>query len=236
MDSGQLAWPDSEETWLNPTDECVDENPICDAGISGWLAHKLPHFRVRHIGLGQPLEGTSWLNRPFYVGGFLGESFGGNLMGDELEVRPSVLGGLWLGCDLNHYWGSEMRLALNYGPIRYALDVDAGANSRNELLDINLLYYPWGDSRWRPYASVGLGIGGFHFDDEPFLTVDHTGLTLPWGCGVKYLCGKQLALRLDVKDNLIFGGHDVDTIHNWSLTGGIEFHWGSGTSLQYSPW
>ena len=48
--------------------------------------------------------------------------------------------------------------------------------------------------------------------------------------GVKYLWGNQLALRLDVKDNLIFGGHGVDTTHNWSLTGGFEFHWGSGTS------
>lgn len=229
-------WAPSDESWLEP-----DASNTCDycappSGPFGWLAGRLPHFRVRHIGLGEPLEGTSWLNRPYYVGAFLGESFGAALVPGTLDMRPSALGGLWLGYDLNHYWGTELRLGLNYGKIEYLADPTLSDNSRNTLLDANLLYYPWGDSRWRPYGSIGLGIGGFHSDDHPLVTVDHTGLALPVGCGVKYLWGKQCALRLDVKDNLVFGGHGVETTHNWSVTAGFELHWGSGSSAQYYPW
>jgi len=208
-------------------------------GVAGWCAHRLPHFRARHVGLGAPLMGTSWLNRPMYVGGFLGESFGSTLVSGEVDLKPSPFWGCWLGYDLNHYWGSEIRLALNYADIEYLSEGYTGGNSRNALADINLLYYPWGDSRWRPYGALGLGIGGFHFDDDPDLTVDHTGVALPLGLGVKYLWGKQLVLRLDVKDNLVFGGHGVDTTNNWSVTAGFEFHWGSGTAAEYSrgdPW
>ncbi len=233
-DDGTLG----DESWLDPTCDGVIGCDATGAGERCWLGRWLPHFRVRHIGLGQPLEGTSWLNRPFYVGAFLGESFGDTLVAGALDVRPSLMGGFCLGYDLNHYWGGELRLGLNYAEVQ-SVPIPGGHlrdNSRNTLLDAHLLYYPWGDARWRPYASVGLGVGGFHVDDDPHLLVDHTGLALPLGCGVKYLWGKQIALRLDVKDNLIFGGHGVETTHNWSLTGGFEFHWGSDSSARYYPW
>lgn len=232
----QVALGERDETWLDPTGDEADGCDMAGPGGFGWLGRRLPHFRVRHIGLGEPLEGTSWLNRPAYVGAFLGESFGSTLVAGEIDVRPSAFGGLWLGYDLNHYWGSEIRLGLNYAKVQYVPDGRLSDNSRNALADINLLYYPWGDSRWRPYAAVGLGIGGYHFDDDPDLTVDHTGVALPLGCGVKYLWGRQLVVRLDLKDNLLFGGHGVDTGHNWSLTAGFEFHWGSGSSAEYYPW
>lgn len=225
------------ETWLDPDWAAADESCVASTGVAGWLARKLPHYSARHIGLGAPLMGTTWLNRPMYVGGFLGESLGGTLVSGEVELKPGLFGGCWLGYDLSHYWGSEIRLGLNYADIEYLpAGGETGGNSRNALADINLLYYPWGDARWRPYGAVGLGIGGFHFDADPDMTIDHTGVSLPVGLGVKYLWGKQFVLRLDVKDNLIFGGHEVDTTHNWSLTGGFEFHWGSGTAAEYCPW
>ena len=85
-------------------------------------------------------------------------------------------------------------------------------------------------------AHLGLGVGGFYFSDPLGHPIDHTGLSLPLGLGVKYLCGNRWALRFDVRDNVIFGGDGLNTINSWSVTGGIEYHWGSGTSPQYYPW
>ena len=102
--------------------------------------------------------------------------------------------------------------------------------SRNVVGDANVLYYPWGDSRWRPYGSIGLGIAGFHYVDDRNRTVNHTGLSLPLGLGVKYLCRKWLAMRLDIKDNIVFGGNGLDATNNLSLVAGVEIHWGPKSS------
>ncbi len=236
VDSREPAATEPPGTWLNP--EWTEDAPGAAAspGPVGWLAHSLPHYRSRHAGLGQPLKYTSWLNRPLYAGWFIGETFGGTLASDALELEPSLFTGFWLGYDVSHYWGSEARLGLNYGDVTYLPDGNADTSSRNALADFSLLYYPWGDSRWRPYGAVGLGIGSFHFDDPAGYRIAHTGLSVPLGFGVKYLCGNRWAVRLDVRDNVIFGGHDLNTINNWSVIGGFEYHWGSVTSEQYYPW
>jgi hypothetical protein len=220
------------EAWLNP-DWAGD---AASSGGEGWLAHKLPHYRARHAGLGEPLRNTSWLNRPVYAGWFIGDRSGGTLARDAFELSPGLFTGAWLGYDLSHYWGSEIRLGLNYGNITYIPSGDADTSSRNPLADFSLLYYPWGDSRLRPYGALGLGIGSFHFSDPLGNPIDHTGLSLPLGLGVKYLCGNRWALRFDVRDNIIFGGGGLNTINSWSVIGGIEYHWGSGASPQYYPW
>lgn len=236
LDAEGTNWEKPPGTWLDPDWAAESECDLAGSGDTCWLARWLPHFSERHVGLGEPLMGTSWLNRPMYVGGFLGETFGGTLVSGEADLRSSLFGGVWLGYDFSHYWGSEIRVGLNYAEVEYLPERVTGPNSRNAVVDINLLYYPWGDSRWRPYTEIGLGIGGIHVDDSSDRTIDHTGFGLPLGLGVKYLWGKQCVLRLDVKDNLIFGGNGVDTINNWSVTGGFEFHWGHGSAAQYAPW
>jgi hypothetical protein len=236
VDSQAPAATEPPGTWLNPEwteDSLADE---ASPGPVGWLAHSLPHYRSRYAGLGQPLKNTSWLNRPLYAGWFIGETFGGTLAHDALELEPSLFTGFWLGYDVSHYWGSEVRLGLNYGDVTYLPDGNTVTSSRSFLGDLSLLYYPWGDSRWRPYGAVGLGIGSFQFEDPVGSQISHTGLSVPLGFGVKYLCGNRWAVRLDVRDNVIFGGHNLNTINNWSVIGGFEYHWGSVTSEQYYPW
>ena len=98
-----------------------------------------------------------------YAGWFIGERFGGTLARDAFELSPSLFSGVWLGYDLSHYWGSEIRLGLNYGDITYLPSGDADTNARNPLVDFSLLYYPWGDSRWRPYGAFGPGRRRFLF-------------------------------------------------------------------------
>ena len=188
------------------------------------------------MGLGQPLQGTSWLNRPHFAGVFAGSWIGGSRLAEQVEQDSGLFTGYWLGSDLDHYWGCELRLSLFYVDIQYLPDGIQGGSTRNVVGDVNFLYYPWGDSRWRPYGSLGLGVSGFHFIDRDNVAVNHSGVELPIGLGVKYLSRHWLAMRFDVKDNIVFGGNDVKTTSNWSLTGGVEIHWGGDSSARYYPW
>jgi hypothetical protein len=210
--------------------------PPVEAAPTDWLSAGLPHGFARGTGLGQPLQGTSWLNRPLYVGGFLGNSLGTTLVSGAVELEPEVMWGLWAGYDFSHYWGSEIRLALNYAELTVLPEGTSGGNSRGTLADISLLYYPWGDARWRPYGAVGMGVGGFRYQTQVDPSGHHTGFAIPVGLGLKYLWGKRWALRFDAKDNIVFGGDRVGTTHTWSLVGGVEFHWGSTSAAQYYPW
>ena len=53
-----------------------------------WFAHGDPNDPYRHIGLGQPLIGTSWRNRPIYFGAFVG----GIMMDDIVPNRIYLKG------------------------------------------------------------------------------------------------------------------------------------------------
>ena len=218
------------EEWLSPaTDEAV---PPC-----GFFDSLRPRHWLRNRQWGQPLHGTSWLNRPYYVGAFGGTWLGETLISGEVDQGSGFMGGYWLGTDLNHHWGFELRASLFY--VNTSLlehDGLRGKESRNLVADANLLYYPWGDNRWRPYGSLGLGVGGFHFENSDHVAVNHTGLLLPVGLGVKYLCHHWLAFRLDIKDNIVFGDNGVGATNNWSFLGGVEVHWGGNSSAQYLPW
>ncbi len=222
------ALRESEWSQEPECEECVE-------GRRGWLSHKLPLFRQRNIGMGEPLRTTSWLNRAYYAGTFFGSTMGGDL-GPDFDLEPSLYTGIWLGRDFSHYWGAEVNLGLNYGDITYQPGGFVATDSRNTMANSSVLYYPWGDSRWRPYGSLGVGVATYHFQDELGYDVNHTALMMPIGLGVKYLAGPRWAIRLDIKDNVTFGGHGMNTIGNWSVITGFEFHWGSASVGDYYPW
>jgi hypothetical protein len=231
----KLDWegvPQAEPEWLSETMSESDELASCPEQPHRGL---LPRHPFRYLGMGEPLVGTSWLNRPYYVGAFGGTWDGDTLIGGSAEQESGFFGGYWLGKDLNHYWGSELRASLFY--VNTVLDRGTRVvESRNVVGDVNLLYYPWGDSRWRPYGSIGLGFAGFHYVNAGDLAIDHTGPSLPIGLGVKYLCRNWLAFRLDLKDNIVFGGNGINATNNWSIVAGAEVHWGSKSSIRYFPW
>ena len=69
--------------------DAVDGLPAPD----GW-SHRFPFVEFRHgnpddpgrhVGKGNPLEGTSWLNRPWHVGFFLGALYGDDVI-DRQEI------------------------------------------------------------------------------------------------------------------------------------------------------
>jgi hypothetical protein len=189
----------------------------------------------RHVGMGDPLLGTSWLNRPYHAGWFIGSIFGESLIPGRVRQLSDFVGGYEMGWDVDHYWGTQLRLAWaaipneneQGEPFRRTGDVFLG--------DVSVLYYPWGDSRWRPYAVLGMGLANFNFVDDVGQRRDATLLSLPFGGGIKYQFRRWLALRSEVLDNFALGDNGVSSMHNASLTIGIEIHWGADRTT-YWPW
>lgn len=212
--------------------------PGGDAGATaemGWLSDSW-FSPQRHRGLGQPLQRTSWRNRPVSLGGFVGGLATDDPIDGELAQSDTILGGVRLGYDWTHFWGSELRFGFFEADL---LSPDAGVLETSGdawMLDVHVLYYPWGDARWRPFVSLG---GGFvsldyrHADGQP---LDETAFQLPFGGGVKYLFDRSLALRIDVLDNFSVGSSQTSSMHNISYSLGFEWRFGGGTSKRYYPY
>jgi hypothetical protein len=188
----------------------------------------------RATGKGEPLVGTSWLNRPYYAGWFLGPIFGASPV-DGMDQGNGAFGGLILGWDMDHYWGTQLR----FGWAAMQLtDRDFPQRIRNNdvfITDLSLLYYPWGDSRWRPYGLLGLGAASFSFADQRWVGHDPTLLGMPFGGGLKYQFRRWWAFRAEVLDNVAFGSEGLNTMHNVSLTIDMEVRWGARPK-SYWPW
>ena len=57
---------------------------------------------------------------------------------------------------------------------------------------------------------------------------------IPFGGGLKFLCTERFALRIDLIDELTFGGGALSTFHYVALTAGLEIRYGQ--RLLKMPW
>jgi hypothetical protein len=202
--------------------------------LQPWFGHTDPNDPNRHIGLGKPLVGTSWRNRPVYFGLFLGGIlFDDPIAGHVQQNNGALLGGR-LGWDFDHYWGLEGRYAYSRVNIADGLGVPLD-DSHNSFADLSLLYYPWGDSRWRPFLGAGIGLATYRFHDDQQHRITDSLFTIPLGGGLKYYYSNAFTLRFDAYDNISFGDNTLDSMHNFSLSLGFELRFGS-RSPSYFPW
>ncbi len=188
----------------------------------------------RHRGLGIPLQRTSWRNRPWYAGWQIGSLHGSDLVAGAVSQRTAVTGGYWIGYDFDHYWGAELNWSFAYPELSdtvWNIERSAGL----QFWDFDLLHYPWGDARYRPYFKTGLGVTGVHFEDERQRYFNRGLVTIPLGFGLKYYWKRWLALRFDVTDRIALGAGRVATIHHWSIVGGIEWRFGAASHVRYRP-
>jgi hypothetical protein len=167
-----------------------------------------------------PEPNGNWDNEPVHFDTFLG------FIDDRTAQNTGVLGGFRLGWDYDTYWGIETRLGFT------SLQEDTGPVV---IWDESLLYYPWGDSRVRPYFTLGLGLQEFHEVETGDWHSRENLVDLPFGLGFKYRIHEWLALRFDVLDNLAFGSHNLGTMNNFSFTTGFEWRFG-GSHYNYWPW
>jgi len=86
---------------------------------------------------------------------------------------------------------------------------------------LDLLYHFMPEGKFNPFVTTGYGVA--HYDPQ----VNHNGLMsiVDFGVGAKYWVAENVALRVDVRDNMVFD----DQIHNIETTAGLVFRFG-GTS------
>lgn len=213
----------------------------------------------RYLGPGGPLIQESWSFRPFSLAGVFGLVQGSPLIDDWIRENQGVLGGVQFGWDTSPYWGFETRLSWAKVEVidtdraiaaQIAKDDAAGLSpndpfrhrfdgrryNRVFFWDAHALYYPWGDSAFRPYVMVGLGATAMSFIDRTDVSYKDTLFTLPFGLGIKYRMNDFLAARIEAADFMGFGGgQTLELIHNVNVIGGLEVRFG-GSRRAYWPW
>jgi hypothetical protein len=213
----------------------ADEAFHHDSIVQPWFTHTDPNDPYRHVGLGRPLIGTSWLNRPWFVGGFLGGLLADDLISGEVESNNSFFLGGRVGWDFDHYWGMEGRYAFSHPQLTDGDGNTLPDRARDYFIDLSLAYYPWGDSQWRPFISGGFGLQTFRFRDESNEQISQSLLSMPIGVGLKFYHSPWHTLRLEAYDNIAFGDGRLSTMQNFTLSAGIEFRFG-GRPTSYYPW
>lgn len=236
---------DGQPGWNTPYQAGIE--PAAAEPESTWLAW-LPDGMVpiwgertplaeRSIGKGEPLVGTSWLNRPLYAGWFAGTFIGDDFLAGAVEAKTGFWGGYRFGWDYDYYWGLETRIAATNVDLRNTDDTNRQKLGTAEVVswDVDLLYYPWGDAKWRPYFLLGLGTTNVDFTDPFRNSYDEALFTMPVGLGLKVRCKEWLALRFEVADYFAIGTTGLEDMHNVTLVGGVDIHFG-GHRRSYWPW
>lgn len=176
------------------------------------------------------------MNRPYSAGFFLGGMFLDDPIGGLLDGNGGVMYGGRFGWDFSPRWGVETRLGgASAGLDAVGITVDI-PQADVFFWDLNWLWYPTGDTRWRPYFLAGTGMFDLDYRDPANRRFHNTTLELPFGAGFKYRHSTRLAMRFEVLDNFSFGSGIQDAMHNLSATAGFEVRYGGGTRRSYWPW
>ncbi len=247
-DSAAEGLQDSE--YLDPDSANFDEwRPIVEEGQSiygeepeirpfDWMRHwGFRHSSTdgRFIDKNVPLMHSSWLNRPYHIDWFVGPLLSDSPIQGRVKQSNEVYGGIRAGWDFDYYWGIEARYGRADPTVFLVDNTSDGISGRYMVGDVNLIYYPWGDTKVRPFFQLGIGaskVGSIRDDGT-----DHeaTLLGTPFGIGVQFLQTHWLAWRLEVIDNLAFGSEGIDTMHNVAFSGGMEIRLGARPN-SYWPW
>ncbi len=235
--------------------EPLETDAAMEHAVNGTVAepvsqfdHVVPedHFLNRMT----PMERTSWLNRPYHVDGFLGPLLSDGPVSGRVVQSNELFTGFRVGWDFNYYWGLEWR----YGradPMLIA-EVPNPADTGEEdddipdtivdefrgtytVSDISFVYYPWGDTKVRPYVQWGLGITQIGSVRADGTGQESTLLGMPFGVGVQFPLTRWLAWRMEVVDNLAFSGDGIDSMNNFVFTAGMDVRLGARPN-SYWPW
>jgi len=209
-------------------------------------------------GVGMPLANRSWLDHPWYFGGFVGCISGSKeLVSGMIEQKVGGTGGFIVGYNFNDYWGLESRLHFASIEIRDTdharqifetnfmeqfpgMMVPQLTTRKNELtiLDVAVHYYPLGNAKWRPFFKYGLGVGRQRFVNTFGFENKADIVTMPLGVGVRYWWNERLAIQADLLNNVVFASGIAKTQHNISFAVGLTYSFGSGrqrTPIHYWP-
>jgi hypothetical protein len=188
----------------------------------------------RFIDKNVPLAHSSWLNRPYHLDWFAGPLLTDGTVSGSIAQSNEMFGGFRLGWDFDYYWGLEWRFGWS-SPELFVDGSSDGVEGDYFVSDIDFVYYPWGDTKVRPYFQAGLGVTQLDTLRHGVSPHQATLLSMPLGVGVQFTQTPWLAWRLEIIDNLAFGGDGVDTMNNFAFTGGMELRMGARPN-SYWPW
>ena len=83
---------------------------------------------------------------------------------------------------------------------------------------VDLLYHFMPQAKFNPFVTAGYGVAHY----SPNINSKSTMSAVNAGVGAKYWVAENVALRVDVRDNMIFDEH----IHNMEATAGVVFRFG----------
>lgn len=189
----------------------------------------------RHVGRGLPMEGTSWKNRPYHVDWFAGPLLGGDLVKRRVAQDNDLFGGFRIGHDFDYYWGLEARFGWAKPNVQFVEPQMVASNGSYFVSDIDVVYYPWGDSKIRPYVLLGAGMARIDFVDDASTNFNTTLFTTPFGGGIQFRQWSWMLWRLEILNNYSFGADGVEAMSNYSFTAGMELRLGSRPA-SYWPW
>lgn len=202
-----------------------------------WMRHwgfRHSSTEGRFVDKGLPMERSSWLNRPYHVDWFVGPLLSDGPVEGRVSQSNDILAGFRLGWDFDYYWGVEWRFGWADSTI-IADGIDTELDGKFFVSDVDFIYYPWGDSKIRPYALWGLGLTEIGSVRPDGTGQEATLLSMPIGLGVRFPQTHWLAWRLEVIDNLAFGADGIDTMNNFAFTAGMELRMGARPN-SYWPW
>ncbi|HET6879749.1 MAG TPA: hypothetical protein VFI31_06330 [Pirellulales bacterium] len=193
----------------------------------------IPRSKLRK----QPMMRESWLFHPFNFSVFEGALFATPPIAPQFNTAVSYFTGFRIGWDYATHFGGETRFGFSKV---FLLDATRSVEVGSQQIfyfDSNLLIYPFGDTRWRPFLSLGTGLADVLIVDNAGLRIHPGAFNMPMGFGIKYRYGPRIAFRADFRDNLTFSGAGgLRTLNNIEAVGGIEFHFGGGNRRSYWPW
>lgn len=187
-------------------------------------------------GDGKPPQRESWLYRPFSASVFLGGMLVDDPLPGQVNAGTGFFTGFRFGWDFSRAWGVESRFGFSKTGTEDPNNVLQLGDEKIFLFDINWLWYPTGDTRWRPYLSAGLGMADINLMSDQTTQLHETLFGVPLGGGLKYRVGNRLAFRVELLDNIAFGaGNRLSDMHNVSISAGFEWRLG-GARRAYWPW
>lgn len=189
----------------------------------------------RNAGMGLPLVGTSWLNRPYYFGVDLGTVWVSRPPQGDVSDDIDTYGGVYLGYDWDYYWGSELAVQRATPELKNETQPWVPRGDRLMIWTASMMYYPWGDTYYRPYWRLGIGGTEIDYPLDSGSRNDEDLWTIPIGIGIKYPVRHWLAARAEFTDELGLGNTGVNTQHNLTLTFALEWRFGAKPK-SYWPW
>jgi len=221
-------------SFYNPDEQPPPPATYCRC--MSWFGFRHSYTHGRSVGWGLPLVGSSWLNRPYYVGATLGPMWLTNRPIPSVPRDADVIGSLIFGWDWDYYWGSEFQYAYATPELgNPSAPPGSPIGHRYAHWNYSFMYYPWGDSNLRPYWRLGVGDTHFDYTLPNGVRWNEWELSTPFGVGLKYSFRRWLAGRIEFTDQFSWGDHGTSTQHNLTLNFGLEMRFGAKRKA-YWPW